>query len=545
MNTKQLKAKVLDLAIHGKLLSPETVAELKKSPDYETADVLLEKIRKEKEEKIAKGELKRDKKDSYIFVGDDKRHYEKFTDGTVKDIEDEIPFDVPEGWAWCKLRDILTVIRNGATIKQSKDSKGLPITRIETISQGIIDRNKFGYADIFDEELFKKYYLQNNDILMSHINSPIHLGKCAIYKQINDNEKIIHGMNLLLLRFSYFVSPEFIMFVFKSSYFKEYVQMNMKEAVNQASISTKQISDCLIPMPSIIEQKQIVTEIEKLYQHIDTIENDKVDLQIAIKKAKSKILDLAIHGKLVPQDANDEPASVLLERLRSEKEEKIAKGELKRDKNDSYIYKGSDNCYYQRFADGSEEQAEITYEIPPNWVWCSLGEISTKLKRGKSPTYTKKSSIMAFAQKCNQKEGPTTLEKALYIDESTLKKYPDEEKMQFNDIVINSTGTGTLGRVGVFNCKVPDDVVAVYPDSHVSSVRINSLLYAKYFYYFVKNKQSYLEEMGEGSTNQKELKIDTIANLIVPLPPLDEQKRIVEKIENAFAKLDSIAKQLE
>ena len=94
MNTKQLKAKVLDLAIHGKLLSPETVAELKKSPDYETADVLLEKIRKEKEEKIAKGELKRDKKDSYIFVGDDNRHYEKFADGTVKDIEDEILFDL-------------------------------------------------------------------------------------------------------------------------------------------------------------------------------------------------------------------------------------------------------------------------------------------------------------------------------------------------------------------------------------------------------------------------------------------------------------------
>lgn len=151
---------------------------------------------------------------------------------------------------------------------------------------------------------------------------------------------------------------------------------------------------------------------------------------------------------------------------------------------------------------------------------------------------------MAFAQKCNQKDGPTTLEKALYIDEATLKKYPEEEKMQLNDIVINSTGTGTLGRVGIFDCSIPDGVVAVYPDSHVSSVRINPQLFAKYFYYFVKNKQSYLEEMGEGSTNQKELKIDTIANLIVPLPPLAEQKRIVEKIENAFAKLDQIAEQL-
>lgn len=94
--------------------------------------------------------------------------------------------------------------------------------------------------------------------------------------------------------------------------------------------------------------------------------------------------------------------------------------------------------------------------------------------------------------------------------------------MQFNDIVINSTGTGTLGRVGIFDYKILDDVTAVYPDSHVSSVRINQKLFAKYFYYFVKNRQCYLEEMGEGSTNQKELKIDTIANLIVPLPPLSE-----------------------
>ena len=106
MNTKQLKAKVLDLAIHGKLLSSETIAELNKSPDYETADVLLEKIRKEKEEKIAKGELKRDKKDSYIFVGDDKRHYEKFADGTITDVEDELTFEVPEGWSIIHLQHI-------------------------------------------------------------------------------------------------------------------------------------------------------------------------------------------------------------------------------------------------------------------------------------------------------------------------------------------------------------------------------------------------------------------------------------------------------
>lgn len=152
---------------------------------------------------------------------------------------------------------------------------------------------------------------------------------------------------------------------------------------------------------------------------------------------------------------------------------------------------------------------------------------------------------MAFAQKCNQKDGPTSLEKALYIDESTLKKYPEEEKMQFNDIVINSTGTGTLGRVGIFNCSIPNDVNAVYPDSHVTTVRILPEIDKLYCYYFIKNKQVYLETMGEGSTNQKELKPDTISSLYFPLPPYSEQKRIVSKIEELFSSLETIVSNLD
>lgn len=152
---------------------------------------------------------------------------------------------------------------------------------------------------------------------------------------------------------------------------------------------------------------------------------------------------------------------------------------------------------------------------------------------------------MAFAQKCNQKDGPTSLEKALYIDESSLKKYPEDEKMQFNDIVINSTGTGTLGRVGIFNCPIPDDVNAVYPDSHVTTVRILPEIDKLYCYYFIKNKQSYLGTMGEGSTNQKELKPDTISSLYFPLPPYSEQLRIVSKIEELFSYLDTLSSNLE
>lgn len=182
--------------------------------------------------------------------------------------------------------------------------------------------------------------------------------------------------------------------------------------------------------------------------------------------------------------------------------------------------------------------------MPEGWAWCRLRNLCTKLKRGKSPKYTEKSHIMAFAQKCNQKDGPTSLDKALYIDESSLKRYSEDEKMELNDIVINSTGTGTLGRVGIFNCKIPDGVLAVYPDSHVSSVRIIPIFDKLYFYYFIKNKQTYLETMGEGSTNQKELKIETIGDLFIPLPPISEQKRIVAKIEELFEQLDQIQSNL-
>ena len=260
------------------------------------------------------------------------------------------------------------------------------------------------------------------------------------------------------------------------------------------------------------------------------------------KALRQKVLDLAIHGKLVPQNPTDESAEKLLERIRLEKAERIKKGELKVDKKDSYIFVGTDKRHYEKFADGTikDIEDEIPFEVPEGWAWCRLGELSKKIKRGKSPKYIEKSSIMSFAQKCNQKDNSTSLEKALYIDESTLKKYTDDEKMQINDVVINSTGTGTLGRVGIFNCKIPEDVIAVYPDSHVTTVRFCSELNKLYCYYFVKNKQSYLETKGEGSTNQKELKTDSISNLLFPLPPIAEQNRIVEKIEELLSVIESI-----
>lgn len=530
MDTKLLKQKILDLAIHGKLVP--------QNPNDEPASKLLEKIREEKQKLIAEKKIKADKNDSYIFVGDDNRHYEKFADGTVKDIEDEIPFEVPEGWAWTKIRCVSSEILYGVS-ESAKESGKYRLLRITDIQDDKVNWESVPFTD-FPEDKVANYILKNGDIVFARTGATV--GKSYLIENLSVES--IYASYLIRIRTSQLLNPKYVKYFFGSLCYWNQIT-DKSSGIGQPNVNGTSLANLYIPIPPYNEQEQILPAIERAFALIDSLENDKEVLQTIIIQAKSKILDLAIHGKLVPQDESDEPASMLLERLRAEKEAKIKAGELKRDKNDSYIYKNTtDNCYYQKFADGSEEQADITFEIPSNWTWCCLGEVSTKIKRGKSPIYTEKSSIMAFAQKCNQKDGPTTLEKALYIDEATLKKYPEEEKMQVNDIVINSTGTGTLGRVGIFDCSIPDGVVAVYPDSHVSSVRINPQLFAKYFYYFVKNKQSYLEEMGEGSTNQKELKIDTISNLIVPLPPLSEQKRIVEKIEKLYSFLDKIAENL-
>ena len=183
---------------------------------------------------------------------------------------------------------------------------------------------------------------------------------------------------------------------------------------------------------------------------------------------------------------------------------------------------------------------DVPFEIPDSWEWVKLGDVCKPIKRGKSPKYIEQSNVLVFAQKCNQKDGHVSLEKALYLDESTLNKYPKEEFLQKGDVIINSTGTGTLGRVGHFNVDLPQGIKGIVPDSHVTTIR-SSVVNSNYLYSYLKNKQSYLEKNGEGSTNQKELKPHTIYDLEFPLPPLAEQKRIVDKIEEIFASLDDIS----
>ncbi len=248
------------------------------------------------------------------------------------------------------------------------------------------------------------------------------------------------------------------------------------------------------------------------------------------KKLRQKILDLAIHGKLVPQDPNDEPAFVLLERIRAEKERLIKEGKIKRTKKSA---KSSDTPHYEN---------EVPFEVPENWGWTTIGELCSFLSRGKSPKYSEERKYPVFAQKCNLYDGDISLEKARFLDPKTISKWSDEYKLIDGDILVNSTGTGTVGRTRLFHSDVLGDYPFVVPDSHVSVIRSFEEIESKFVLAFLSSDygQTYIEDNLAGSTNQKELYIGVLDNMQFPLPPHEEQLRIVTTVDKWFTLIDTL-----
>uniref|UniRef100_UPI00203D5C88 restriction endonuclease subunit S n=1 Tax=Vermiculatibacterium agrestimuris TaxID=2941519 RepID=UPI00203D5C88 len=221
-------------------------------------------------------------------------------------------------------------------------------------------------------------------------------------------------------------------------------------------------------------------------------------------------------------------------------------GKIKRDKKESVIFKGEDNSYYEKM--GGEIRCvddELPFEIPDAWEWMRLEDCCVKeICRGKSPKYIEQSSTLVFAQKCNTKYAGIDVGLALYLDESTLSKYSDDEYMKDEDIVINSTGTGTLGRIGFYRATDNCAGLPIVPDSHVTVIRAYRSIHAFYLYVFMKANQAELEKKGEGSTNQKELKPITLKEMFVPVPPSSEQERIIAAVTTVFSTITAIEKSL-
>ena len=467
----------------------------------------------------------------------DNLHYEKFADGSAKCIEDEIPFNLPDGWAWARLGNLSAAIQYG--LSNSAEPQGTHrLLRITDIQDGKVDWDAVPFTTVNAPEA---YLLKTGDIVFARTGATV--GKSFLIAETPYPS--VYASYLIRIRLLGSLSPEYIYQFFDSAcYWSQITDKSV--GVGQPNCNGTSLKELFIPLPPISEQLRIVPTAQALLAYVAKIDAEKNSLLSIITATKSKILDLAIHGKLVPQDPNDEPASVLLERIRAEKEELIKQGKIKRDKKDSVIFRGEDNSYYEKI--GTEVcciDEEVPFDIPDTWKWMRLESCCIKeIRRGKSPKYINESGILVFAQKCNTKYSGIDVGLALFLDENTLGRYPDDEYMQDGDVVINSTGTGTLGRVGIYHTTDNHLGLPIVPDSHVTVIRAPHSIQAFYMYVFMKANQSELEKKGEGSTNQKELKPLTLKEILIPIPPYSEQERIVATITAAFSTMSAIEKSL-
>ena len=488
MDTKKLRQKILDLAIRGKLVPQD--------PNDEPASVLLERIRAEKERLIKEGKIKQSKKSA-----SDTPHYEN------------VPFEVPESWKWCIVDDFAYVASGSTPSKDSFVEKGVPYIKMYNLRNQKIDFNfhpQYITREVHEGKL-QRSKTEVGDLIMNIVGPP--LGKLAIIPpslpESNFNQAAV------LIR-PYFYKDVLVKYLFY--YLSEMSEINSistKGSAGQVNISLTQSQNMRIALPPLEEQKRIISTVENLFQIVDIIDNGSIDISMAISKVKAKILDLAIHGKLVSQDPSDEPAIELLKRI-----------------NPSFV-----PC----------DNAHCPYDIPENWYWCKLIDLCSFLSRGKSPTYSEERKYPVFAQKCNLYGGGISLDQSRFLDSKTLSKWPEEYKLRDGDVLVNSTGTGTVGRTRLFQSDCLGSFPFVVPDSHVSVIRTVSDIDSDYIYSIISSRygQEYIEDNLAGSTNQKELYIGVLENMLIPLPPYDEQKRIANKIEELFAVFDEIQKSIE
>ena len=481
MDTKKLRQKILDLAIHGKLVPQD--------PNDEPASVLLERIRTEKERLISEGKIKRSRKSAKTT---DTPHYPQ-----------DVPFEVPEGWEWCKLDDLAFYKKGpfGSSLTKSMFVPDSPdaykvyeqknaISKDATLGHYFIDKDKY-------EEL-KCFTVQSEDIIVSCAGT---IGETYVLP-LNLREGIINQALMLIRLFDKSISDFYLLyfdFMLKSEAAKESKGTAIKN-IPPFDI----LKNFYIPLPPFAEQQRIVAEIERWFTLIDTVEQGKSDLQIAIKQTKSKILDLAIHGKLVPQDTNDEPASELLKRINP-------KAEITCDN-------------------------EHSRKLPYNWCLCNLGDVCM-LENGfafSSDQYKPKGTPLIRIS--NIKDNEISLSSCVFINEGYEEKYI----VHSGDLLIAMSGA-TTGKMGIYNQKY-----VAYLNQRVGNIKIvdSNLLFDKYRNYFLFSQKNKILELAYGGA-QPNISGKVINSLFVPLPPIAEQKRIVQKIEVLFSIIDTVEQALQ
>ena len=525
MNGKQLKNSILQWAIQGKLVPQD--------PNDEPASVLLDKIRQEKERLIKEKKIKRDKNASIIYRGEDNSYYEKMlATGEVKCIDEEVPFEVPKGWKWCRLRDVIYPPKYGTSSK-SLSNGDVPVLRMGNIQDGKVVYDKLVFSNNVEDN--RKYLLQDGDLLFNRTNSAELVGKTAIFK---GNRHVIYAGYLILLR-PIKTNSEYLNYIFSSPYVRSYCKEVKTIGVQQCNINAEKVSQLLVPIAPFEEQMRIVDKIKEVLPSVDkySISQHNLDLlNVSLSEClKKSILQEAIQGRLVPQITEEGTAKELLEQIKAEKQKLVKEGKLKKSAlNDSIIFRVDDNKYWEKSEDGAVcIDEEIPFEIPSNWAWVRLDDICSFIHRGKSPKYSPIKKYPVVAQKCNQWVG-FSIEKAKFIEPQSITSYNSEYFLQDRDLMWNSTGLGTLGRMAIYYTLLNPYELAV-ADSHVTVIRpYKTYIVSEYlYYYFASNTvQSVIEDKSDGSTKQKELATKTVKSYLVPLPPFAEQLHIVQKIKS-------------
>ena len=459
----------------------------------------------------------------------------------MKDIEDAIPFALPEGWAWCRLGEICEFISRGKTPVYTKESQYPVLAQKCNQWYGIILNNSLFLDPNSLSKWPNEYHLRHEDIVINSTGTGT-IGRVGIFDIgiLGKYSLIVPDSHISVVRcYKTYIYQKYIYNIFRSEYLQNKINEAATGSTNQKELPQKALTEFFLPIPPLAEQKRIVAAIEAIFYQIDLLEQNKADLQTAFKQAKSKILDLAIHGKLVPQDPDDEPVSVMLEKLRAEKEAKIAAGEIKRGKNESYIYKNpTDNCYYQKYTDGCEENIsdEIPFNVPDGWAWCKLPEVCRKpITDGthNSPPNSVSGDFVYITAK-NIKNLKICLDDATYVSKEIHESIYSRCSPELNDVLL--TKDGTIGEVAVNKLN--------YPFSMLSSVALikpsNGILSWFLAYILISDLlQNKMKKDAKGSA-LKRIILAQINDFLIPLPPLAEQKRIVVKIEELFAQLDFI-----
>ena len=511
MTGQQLKKSILQMAVQGKLVPQD--------PNDEPASVLLERIRAEKEQLIKEGKIKKEKNPSIIFRGADNLPYEKVGKNEPVCIADEVPFDIPESWEWVRWGTLSESIQYGYNAPAQENGR-IKMIRISDIQDNSVMWETVPYCDIKEGEI-DAYLLKPNDILFARTGGTV--GKSYLVKEVP--EEAIYAGYLIRTRYSNQLCPQYLKYFMESELYWSQLREGTI-ATAQPNCNGKTLGNMLVPIPPSHEQLRIV---EKLNAVMDLlIEYDTVDSKLKYlnnifpERLKKSILQEAVQGKLVPQDPNDEPAFILLERIRAEKQKLVAEGKIRKDKHESVIFKRY-NSHYEKL-DGIERciDNEIPFEIPESWTWTRFGQVISLL----SGTDFKPEE---YNDKC---KGIPYITGASSLSENgvLINRWTETPKViaNYGDILLVCKGSG-------YGKTVICDIEKAHIARQIMAIKKVSTLDMLYIRLFLQANFDQIKSKGQGVIPG--IDRNSVMNMLFPIPPLAEQKRIVGKQRELFVKI--------